>query len=74
MEYGKNGPCDFQQAYTIKQFCAAHSISRAHLYNLLRIKQGPSLMRVGKRVLITCEAAQLWRGQMQAGNSDGQKS
>ena len=40
-------------AYSIAGFCAAHSISRASFYNLLKAGAAPRIMRVGTRVLIS---------------------
>lgn len=48
-------------AYSINKFCARHSISRAHFYNLREVGAGPREMRAGGRVLITAEAAAEWR-------------
>jgi hypothetical protein len=52
------------EAFTIQQFCQAHGISRALFYILKRQNRGPSLMRVGRRVLISVEAAREWRERM----------
>jgi len=49
----------------IPEFCAAHRISRTYLYQLLKAGRGPRVMRMGKRVLITVEAAADWRKQME---------
>jgi predicted DNA-binding transcriptional regulator AlpA len=59
---GTPGP----DAYSIAGFCAAHSISRASFYNLLRAGAAPRIMRVGARVLISREAAAAWRAQREA--------
>jgi hypothetical protein len=48
-------------AYTIFEFCDAHRISRSKLYQLWREGCGPRAMRIGSKVLITCEAAADWR-------------
>jgi hypothetical protein len=47
--------------YTIDEFCRAHRISRAKLYQLWDAGDGPRVMRVGIKVLITTEAAAEWR-------------
>jgi predicted DNA-binding transcriptional regulator AlpA len=59
---GTPGP----DAYGIASFCAAHNISRATFYNLLRAGEAPRLMRVGTRVLISREAAADWRHEREA--------
>ena len=51
-------------AYSILQFCEAHNLSRATFYNLLRDKKAPAIMKVGRRTLITAEAAKAWREKM----------
>jgi hypothetical protein len=56
-----------KQAYTIDEFCAAHSICRASFYNLQRAGSAPAIMRVGGRRLISVEAAAAWRRAMEAG-------
>lgn len=55
-----------KEALTIEQFARAHSISRGHVYNLIRKGHGPRLMRVGKRTLVSKEAAEEWRRRMEA--------
>jgi predicted DNA-binding transcriptional regulator AlpA len=50
-----------RKAFTIDEFCAAHRISRAMFYKLGKQNRGPRLKHVGKRVIITDEAAAEWR-------------
>jgi len=52
-------------AYDVEGFCAAHSISRALFYKLLKEGKGPRMMRVSRRPLITREAAAEWRERME---------
>jgi predicted DNA-binding transcriptional regulator AlpA len=52
-------------AYSVLEFCKAHGISRAHLYNLLKRGEGPTVMKVGKRTLVSDEAAAAWRRHME---------
>jgi hypothetical protein len=47
--------------YTLKAFCAAHHISMPFLYKLRSLGQGPEIMEVGSRRLVTGEAAAAWR-------------
>ena len=54
-------------ALSIDEFCARHSISRAHYYNLKKAGLGPREMPLGTRVLISVEAAAEWRRQREAG-------
>ncbi len=51
--------------YTIIQFCEAHHISRSMYYKQVKLGQGPRVMRVGRRRLISYEAAAEWRQRME---------
>ena len=51
--------------YTVTQFCKYHNISRSMFYKLLQLGEGPRLMAVGRRRLISIEAAADWRQQME---------
>jgi len=51
--------------YDIPTFCKEHKISRAFFYQLRKIGQGPCLMKVGRRTLITAESAASWRQKME---------
>jgi len=53
------------QAYTVTQFADAHSVSRTHVYALIKAGKGPRLMKVGRRTLISAEAAADWRRQLE---------
>lgn len=52
-------------AASIAEFCSAHHISKSHLYNILKRGRGPTIMKVGKRTLISNEAAAAWRRAME---------
>lgn len=53
-----------QQAFSIPEFCAAHRLSRAFLYQLMKDGRAPAFMKIGRRRLITVEAAADWRRRM----------
>ena len=53
-----------QQAFSIPEFCAAHRLSRAFLYQLMKDGRAPAFMKIGRRRLITVEAAAAWRQRM----------
>lgn len=53
-------------AYSIAEFCADNRISRTHLHNLNKAGRGPRVMRVGRRVIISAEAAADWRREFEA--------
>jgi hypothetical protein len=48
-------------AYSILEFCKAHRISQAFFYELKRAGLGPREMIVGRRRIISGEAAADWR-------------
>ena len=48
-------------AFNIREFCAAHRISPATYYELKKKNLTPREMRIGKRRIISCEAAAEWR-------------
>jgi len=52
-------------AFSILEFCRRHGISRAHFYNLSKSGDAPAVMRVGRRTLISAEAAAEWRRRME---------
>lgn len=52
--------------YTISGFCADHHFSKAFLYKLFKEGKGPKVFKVGRRTLISAEAAAAWRAQMEA--------
>lgn len=54
-----------KSTYTVAQFTADHNISRTHLYALIKEGRGPRLMKVGRRTLISAEAACDWRKRME---------
>jgi excisionase family DNA binding protein len=48
-------------AYTIPEFCEAYRLSRSGFYNAIARGEAPALMRIGRRVMISREAAEDWR-------------
>jgi hypothetical protein len=48
-------------AYSIPQFCAAHSISRGQFYALRKKGMGPAETKLIGRIVITRESAAAWR-------------
>jgi hypothetical protein len=50
-----------RMAFSIPEFCKAFRISPDFYYKLKRRHQGPREMKVGKRTLISMEAANDWR-------------
>jgi hypothetical protein len=57
-------------ALTILEFCHEHGrISKSFFHRLVNEGKGPRLMKVGRRTLISAEAAADWRAQMEAETS-----
>lgn len=48
------------QLYSVSEFCREHGISRGLFYNLVRDGAGPRVIKVGRRTLISKEAANEW--------------
>lgn len=58
-------------ALSIPEFARAHNISVDFYYKLQREGHGPTVMKVGKRTLISLEAAAAWRAKRErAGNNE----
>lgn len=51
--------------FSVAEFCRAHSISRGTFYALLKEGRGPTISKVGRRTLISAEAAEAWRRRME---------
>jgi predicted DNA-binding transcriptional regulator AlpA len=54
------------QTYSVAAFCAAHGLSRAMLYLLLKDGKAPAVMKIGRRTLVSVEAAATWRKRMES--------
>jgi predicted DNA-binding transcriptional regulator AlpA len=54
-----------KHSFSIKEFCELHAISRSMFYVLLERREAPRLMKVGRRTLISAEAAAEWRKSME---------
>ncbi|VVC76770.1 hypothetical protein AQUSIP_20960 [Aquicella siphonis] len=66
-----NKPILEPKSFSIQNFCHSHGISRATFYNLVKKQLAPRLMKVGKRTLISVEAAAEWRAQMEKTAKEG---
>ncbi len=51
--------------YSIAEFCVAHGISRGTLFKLWKEAWGPRCFKVGRRTLISREAAKEWLAQLE---------
>lgn len=54
-----------QVVFDVRTFCAVHKISRSFFYKLLAEGRGPRLLKLGKRTLVSAEAAAEWRARME---------
>lgn len=60
-------------AFSISQFLAAHGgMSPAMYFKLKKADQGPKEMRVGRRIMISFEAAADWRRKREEASSSNQ--
>lgn len=50
---------------SVAEFCHEHGISRATFYKLVAEGRGPILAKIGRRTLISAEAAATWRRQLE---------
>jgi hypothetical protein len=62
----KHTPPPPRGAYTLKEFAEAHGISYDMVRKLMRQGLAPRLMRIGRRPLISIEAAVAWRRDREA--------
>ena len=53
------------RALTVDAFCRLYAIGRSTLYRLIKDNSGPRTMKVGRRTLISIEAADEWRRRME---------
>ncbi|MCY0389130.1 hypothetical protein OVY01_18450 [Robbsia sp. Bb-Pol-6] len=51
--------------YSRAEFCHAHGISLTHFHAMVNAGIGPRLMKAGRRLLISVEAAADWRREME---------
>jgi hypothetical protein len=56
-----------RMTYTIQQFCDGYNVSRSTFYRERDAGRAPDLMKVGRRVLISIEAAEEWARKHRVG-------
>lgn len=61
-------------AFSVRDFCALHDITRSTFYVLKARGEAPDVIRVGRRTLISKEAALRWREDMSRPWSEGAPS
>lgn len=52
-------------AQSVDEFCQTNGISPSFFYKLAKQGKAPRIMKVGKRTLISSEAAEAWRKEME---------
>ena len=66
-----NGTLEIEGAYSIAEFCKAHGdFTRQHFHSLIKQGRGPRIFKVGKRTLISRQAAAEWILKMEAMTAD----
>ena len=60
------------QAMSVDQFSSAHGFRRDKFYDMLKKGEAPECLMVGKRRLITFEAAARWRAKREAANTEAE--
>jgi hypothetical protein len=53
------------EVLTVSEFCNSHRISHSKFYEMLKAGYGPRIMKVGRRTLISVEAATAWRRRLE---------
>ncbi len=53
------------KVYSVSDFCREHGISRGLFYNLLRVGRGPRVIKAGRLTLISQEAVEEWRKNLE---------
>jgi hypothetical protein len=51
--------------FSVSEFCRDHRISRGTFYKLLAEGRGPKIAKIGRRTLISAEAAEEWRRRIE---------
>ena len=52
--------------YSVAKFCQLHGVSKTTFYQLLRERKAPAVFRIGRRTLISAEAAADWRRSLES--------
>jgi len=52
--------------FSVTEFCHQHGISRGLFYTLAKEGRGPRTAKIGRRTLVSHEAAEEWRRRMES--------
>ena len=55
-----------QVAFTVKEFCTAHRISKTLFYDLAKRGTGPVITKVGRKTIVSVESAKEWQRRMES--------
>lgn len=69
-EVPKGASNNYHEAFSVQQFCDAHGIGRNLFYRMLAEGTGPSIMKIGRRTLISRESAAAWRRKIEQQTSE----
>jgi hypothetical protein len=61
-------------AFSVAEFCEAYSLSVPMFYKMLRRGEGPDVMKVGVRTLISVEAANKWRRERERATREAKQA
>ena len=64
--YGEENMHSHNHTQSVQQFCEENGISQSFFYKLVKQGQGPRLMKIGRRTLISAKAASEWRQDLEA--------
>ena len=53
------------QSQSVDEFCQTNGISQSFFYKLAKQGKAPRIMKVGRRTLISAQAAEEWRKEME---------
>jgi predicted DNA-binding transcriptional regulator AlpA len=51
--------------FSVTEFCHSHGISRAMFYKLAKEGRAPKTVKVGRRTLVSADAAAQWRRNLE---------
>ena len=54
-----------KKVMTVSEFCETYCVGRNLFYKLLSVGMGPQIMKIGRRTLISVEAADAWGREME---------
>jgi len=57
--------------FSVAKVCLEHAISRGLLYTLAKEGRGPKTVKLGRRTLVSHEAAEEWRRRMESPTRGG---